>query len=290
MLDNHPQVAVPLDTTGLWARFEKRLGDYGDLATEANRGRIVGDLLKEERISLWKAPLGPGDILERWKDSSYPGLIQAFYEAYAATRGKVLWGDKDPGNMTRMDQLHRWFPDGRFIHIIRDGRDACLSHLTQSFGFENMLECAVAWREEVQWVRRIGAVLGPERYHELRYEDLVAAPEDQLKSICTFLGIQFSPAMLKYHETVEQSVPDEKRHIWPLLDQPPRSDNAGRWKQRMSNGARVCFEKRAGQVLAEMGYETLPHGASGAYLEEVRNLAGSAFRTIARKLRRQRGN
>jgi len=117
----------------------------------------------------------------------YPGIIDAFYRAYAGAKDKAIWGDKDPGNMLRIPGLLRWFPDARILHIIRDGRDACLSQLKQDFGFNDCLPCAEAWREQVWWVRQLGELLGPEQYLEVRYEDLVADAEGQLKRISRFL-------------------------------------------------------------------------------------------------------
>jgi hypothetical protein len=282
MLDSHPDIAIPLDTTGLWDRYEHRLPSYGDLAAEAGRRRLVADLLAEDRIRLWGTALTADQVLRRWTQPGYPGLIRAFYECYADLHRKRRWGDKDPGNMTRIEQLNRWFPDARFIHIIRDGRDACLSQTEQDFGFDNILECAGAWREEVQWVRRMGGLLAG-RYVELRYEDLVTGPEAVLQRLCRFLGISYDQSMLQYHQRVDSAIPAEKRHIWPLIDKPPQSDHAGRWKSRLSHGERVCFEKRAGAVLRDLEYEALPR-ASGAYWSELRSLVGTAWLAVRRRL------
>ena len=288
MLDNHPEIAIPLDTTGLWDRTERRLNAYGDLADVSNRKRLIKDLIEEERIRLWETPFTVDEVEARWQGAGYNGLIDAFYRSYAERRGKHYWGDKDPGNMVRMSQLDRWFPGSRFIHIIRDGRDACLSQLNQDFGFDDVLPCAAAWREQVWWVREIGKVLGPSRYFELRYEDLTARPEAMLREICRFLGIAYAPQMLEYHQKVEHSVPDSKRHLWPLLSEPPRADNTAQWKRKMRPGQRVCFEKRAGPLLRELEYETLPGNTSGGYWEELRSLARRARSGIAGRFRKKR--
>ena len=92
--------------------------------------------------------------------------------------------------------------------------------------------------------------------------------------------------MLEYHRRVGDSVPSEKRHIWPLLAQPPQLTACARWKREMSPGARICFEKRAGRVLREAGYETLDGGASGAYSTELRFLVARLYAAIRRCLRR----
>jgi hypothetical protein len=283
MLDSHPDVAIPLDTVGLWSRYAARLEEYGDLNVAADRDRLIADLLNEERIALWRMNASVSDVAGAIHKPGWPGIIDAMHCVYASSKGKTIWGDKDPGNMTRIDQLVSWFPGARFLHIIRDGRDACLSQLEQSFGFNDVLPCAVAWREEVTWVRRIGRILGAERYFEFRYEDLVRNPEPALQHICAFLGLPFDPSMLRYHERVADSIPDSKRHIWPLIGEPPRASNAEVWRSRMTPSTRTCFEKRAGPLLAELGYETLPGPASGAYLEELRQFAALALRALRRR-------
>lgn len=287
MLDSHPEVAIPLDTTGLWSRKERQLGAFGPLEDEANRRRLVESLLAEERIRLWQVPLTVDDVIRASSRAGYPGVIEGFHIAYARSKGKTRWGDKDPGTMVRLPSVLGWFPDARIVHIVRDGRDACLSLLRQSFGGDDLMRCAEQWREQVWWVRQIGGILGEERYHELRYEDLVEDPEAVLRPLARFLDLEWSPAMLEYHRRVEESVPEEKRHIWPLLDRPPQASARYRWKREMSEGERTCFEKRAGRVLAEYDYETLPGGASGAYLTEALLAARRARAAVAGRIRRR---
>lgn len=283
MLDNHPGVAIPLDVTGLWARYQEQLDRY-TLDDQASVRKLIADLLAEERIRLWPLPLSVDEIAAHRHRSGFPGIIDAFYRAYASRRGKSRWGDKDPGNILRISQVNRWFPNSQIVHLVRDGRGACLSHLAQAFGYDDLLECAAAWREQVWWVRRIGEILGPTRYHELKYESLITAPESELKRLCHFLGLDFAPEMLDYHTKVDQSIPPEKRHIWPLIGEPPRKENADKWKGQLSAGTRICFEKRAGTLLQELGYETGPQPWRGAYTTELRHLLAGAVRAIRARI------
>ena len=286
MLDSHPELAIPLDTTGLWARYERRLDEFGSLENPGSLRRLVGSLLEEERIRLWNVPLQPEQIIGASERPGFPGVIEGFYLAYAASHGKARWGDKDPGSMLRLATVLRWFPDARVVHIVRDGRDACMSLLKQEFGGNDLLHCAEQWREQVWWVRQIGSILGPDRYFELRYEDLVENPEGALRPLAAFLRLAWSPEMLEYHRRVGSAVPEEKRHIWPLLDRPPQEAARYRWKREMSSGKRVCFEKRAGRVLAESGYEVLAGGASGAYRTELVLALGRVRSALGGRLRR----
>jgi hypothetical protein len=70
-----------------------------------------------------------------------------------------------------------------------------------------------------------------------------------------------------------------------MLTDQPRADNTEQWKKKMTEGQRICFEKRAGTVLHALGYPTLPGKASGGYLAELNSLRRSAFLAIRRRIR-----
>ena len=189
MLDSHPQVAIPLDTTGLWARHEQRMDEFGSLSDVESRRRLIESILSDERIRLWETPLTVDDVIGASRLPGYPGVIEGFHRAYARAKGKSRWGNKDLVNMVHLDSVFRWFPEARIVRIIRDGRDACMSLIKQEFGGDDLLRGAESWREQVWWVRQIGRILGESRYFELSYEDLVKQPERALRPVATFLGI-----------------------------------------------------------------------------------------------------
>lgn len=285
MLDNHPGLAVPLDTVGLWAAYAARVDkDYSGLRSREAIVALVDDILREHRVKLWDAALTREQVLGFLTEPTYSCVVAAFYQAYASAKGKARWGDKDPGNMRRIDMILEWFPQAQILHIVRDGRDCCLSHLEQDFGHSSLLPCAVAWREEVEWVRRIGRILG-RQYLEIRYEDLVREPERVLQRVTSFLQVDYHPTMLNYHRKVSESVPTSKLHIWPMLTQRPQAAHVERWRSKMSRGDQVCFEKRAGAQLKALGYPTVGGpDPSGAYWSEGKALVTLGLQAIRRRL------
>ena len=123
--------------------------------------------------------------------------------------------NKNPDNSVRLRYLNRLFPDARFLHIVRDGRAVCASllkarelaqrffgsqhrHATSGTKVKDWDEISriwdedpVAgaghlWREVVATVKRDGAAIGPARFMEVRYEDFVARPEAELRSLARF--------------------------------------------------------------------------------------------------------
>ena len=87
--------------------------------------------------------------------------------------------------MQQLPLLERLFPDARYVHLIRDGRDTAVSFLSMPAGIvtrtwahpETAGEFACQWRAEVEAARALGEPRRARRYLEVRYEALVADPE-----------------------------------------------------------------------------------------------------------------
>jgi hypothetical protein len=136
--------------------------------------------------------------------------------------------------------LHLW-PDARFIHLVRDPRDVARSVVQKGWA-GNLYQAAEFWREaERCWDVLVGK-LPPERYIEVRYEELVASVRPQLTRICEFIGTRFSPSMLDYQADAQQyPKPD------PAL--------AYQWKSRLSAAETALVEARVGALMRARGYE-----------------------------------
>src|SRR6478672_7956226 len=75
--------------------------------------------------------ISPEDVRPRLHEGMTTGeAIAAVFEVYAQHEGKPRWGDKTPLYMQHLPLLERLFPDGLWVHLVRDGRDAALSFLS----------------------------------------------------------------------------------------------------------------------------------------------------------------
>jgi len=183
--------------------------------------------------------------------------IGAVYDAYAARQAKTRWGDKTPMYMQHLGLLERLFPDALSVHLIRDGRDAALSFLAMPEGIvtetwahpRSAADFACQWRTEVAAARRLGERAG-ERYLEVRYEDLVAAPERELRRICDLAGLAFEAGMLDYAGRVDVSAKPHQQS----LTRPP-TPGLRNWRTELAPADVAAFEEIAGDLLRELGYE-----------------------------------
>jgi hypothetical protein len=189
-------------------------------------------------------------------------FVTRLFDLYGERKGKPLVGDKSPGYVRYLELLHRLWPDAKFVHIIRDGHDVCLSALdwrkgvTSFFTFDEdpFTTAGVWWEWYVRLGREAGRQLGPGLYHELRYESLVAEPERQCAKLCDFLGIPYDASMLRFHEGRTSSKPGlSTKAAWLPVTRGLRD-----WRTTMDADAVLRFEAAASDLLDELGY---PRGA-----------------------------
>jgi hypothetical protein len=256
MIGAHPRIAVPLSATGLWYRYGRALDRYNGIQSRADLDRLVDDLLAEERVRLWDETFTREEVLDGLQAGDYAQVVARFHSLYAQRKGKDLWGNIDIGTLDDMDLANEWFPDVRFLHIVRDGRDVALSHKTYPYGASNIAECADHWVRDVRQNLKMGAMIGRRRYLVIRYEDLIRHTEGTLRRVCEFLEISYSSQMLEYGKMVDEKVPEDRRWLWPLLDKPPSTTPVYRWKKEMTATERTLFERMASSQLTDLGYET----------------------------------
>ncbi len=249
MLDGHSELAIPSESyfiPQLWDRH----GDRPD------PDAFLADLGRLARVGEWG--LTPDLISERMPAKpDFAQAVQAVYLAYAQRHGKRRFGDKTPSYMQRLGLLERAFPGARYVHLIRDGRDAGLSFVAlrrrPRFNWarpRGLGAFAAQWRLEVAGARSFGRDDADGRYLEIRFDDLVAAPEKTLGAVCSFLGLDFEPAMLEYHERFSAGHPIDHAS----LARPP-DPGVRRWREEMSDRDQRRFEAIAGDVLTQLGYE-----------------------------------
>ena len=164
--------------------------------------------------------------------------------------GKPRWGDKSPPYTWKAKRIQRELPEAHFIHLIRDGRDVALSLSEVSWGPGDVKAAAAKWVDELSRARERARRLAPGTYMELRFEDLVADPEPNLRRIAEFVELPWDATMLAYHQGAEERMSEVIRDFHPmgggtitaeerkrqheLVSSPPSSSRVGRWRTEMS--------------------------------------------------------
>jgi hypothetical protein len=215
-------------------------------------------------------------------------------EREALQEGKRIVGDKSPNSLLDGEAvrlLHDVYPDARLIFIVRDGRDAALSHRFQAFidspqhlGAEDLRireafsaspepflqgerslftekgirTAAESWVRNVTETDRLGQELFPGQYVSLRYEDLLKGPFESLCRLWGFLGADLSLPELEARVAAEMGQnPDadwQQQKAGGLAAPLQKKGRQGGWREIFTARDRQIFRERAGEVLTSWGY------------------------------------
>lgn len=147
---------------------------------------------------------------------------------------QVRWGWKNPRSMYVAPLIHAFFPDMRFIHVVRDGRDMAFSdnqnqrnkHYAALFGRMPVTDTPLAgaaasaqlWAaangQIVQWGQ---SVLG-NNYYRIRLEDLCTSPETGIRDLFSWLDYATDVAPLAQLVTPPESLGRWRNHDSATLD------------------------------------------------------------------------
>jgi hypothetical protein len=257
MLDAHPQLAIGPET-----QFLPDVIHLDDPVGGIVGSRTWGDF-----------GLDRDEFEQHAAGQNVAGVLRAFYALYAEAQGKPRWGEKTPGYVRNMDSIAIVLPEARFVHLIRDGRDVALSRRARGMGDgKPMAATAELWRKRIKSARRQAKALDG-RYMELRYEDLVADPEPSLRRICELIELDFDPAMLRHDKGASERLAelgdldaeggrrardaDERAGAHARAKQAASTSRTGAWRTEMHEEDRHEFERVAGDLLRDLGYDLL---------------------------------
>lgn len=182
-------------------------------------------------------------------------------DRYGVVHGTDLVVNKTVGAAVQVDALLATFPQARIVSLIRDGRDVAMSaigwrraprlsekHATWS---DQPLGTAALWWEwHVRRSREAGRASWPDRFHEVRYEELVRWPAATLTRICAFLGLEYDDAMLDYGRgRRREDASLDAKHGWQ-----PVTVGLRDWRRQLDPDELALFEAVAGDLIAELGY------------------------------------
>ena len=221
-------------------------------------------------------------------------VIDFILEREARGINVKIVGDKSPNSLLNgqaVRLMHKYYPDGRLLFIVRDGRDAAISHRFQTFidavqhltkddlrlrtDFESdpapfiegersiftersIRNAAIGWATNVSETDYEARTLLGDYYLSLRYEDLLAEPWTEMRKVWKFLDVDLSDSSLetRLNEELERN-PDkewQQKKAGSLIN-PLQKGKTGSWKDLFTARDKEIFKKFAGEMLMTWGYE-----------------------------------
>jgi hypothetical protein len=189
--------------------------------------------------------------------------IRDFYAGFQAEvlarSGKERWAEKDPTYTLLLDLVEELFPTAQYVHLVRDGHDVVAS-FRDRWGYRSAARAARSeWRRYVSAARALGAQLPVSRYHEIRYERLVAAPEPTLRDLLAFLGEAWDPRVLELDPQRHSGT--ERYRRFTAARRQEGGETAAIYRSRVGAGRsrldpllRALLHRSSASLLRELGY------------------------------------
>lgn len=142
---SHPALAVPYESHFIVPMCDITVRPRYETPQGFATDNFISDLLAQPAIRRWQLPEEElrAALFEHPCDCA--DAIRRVFALYAYRQGKPRYGDKTAVYVLSIAVLAHVFPEARFVHIIRDGRDVALSWLDTGwdFGPETVEEAAL---------------------------------------------------------------------------------------------------------------------------------------------------
>ena len=294
-LDAHPEVLCKGE--GRFFGEEYRREVLARTQTKQQPSSLYNALLGSEYLRLWierSVWTREGETEEQIRD--FVRLATDYFLTSELSKsGKKVVGDKTPLLGPKfVEEIHEIYPEAKVIHIIRDGRDQAVSFIHQQgnrakrgrthrlspeelakseayrrspqelaktgegmFAEKTLRKAAQNWDLRVGQAIEDGPALFGDAYTEVRYEDLLERPNQEIERLLGFLRVDTDRKLV---ERCVSSATFEKLSKGRERGQEDptsfyRKGVAGDWKDLFNERDRQVYKEEAGELLIRLGYE-----------------------------------
>jgi hypothetical protein len=255
---------------------------------------LYGAISSSEHLRTWieRSVWTDGEDVDEHLGNLQRLAVNYFLTQRLSKTGKKIVGDKTTFSRGEViEEIGALYPEARVIHVIRDGRDVAVSMIHHMWNYAKDtgafydlepedLEKRDAYRKDPasgeglftekrlkgiarSWATQVGkaveygpALLGS-NYAEVRYEDLLTSPEEEIGRLLRFLGAAAN------EEAVKRCIELSSFERWSEGRERGEEDTssfyrkgvAGDWREVFTERDKEAFKEVAGDVLIELGYE-----------------------------------
>ncbi|MFY9330607.1 MAG: sulfotransferase [Candidatus Nanopelagicales bacterium] len=176
------------------------------------------------------------------------GASRRFAETIISSRTRrdplSRWVDTTPANARAADRVLALFPEGKVVHMMRDGRDVAASFVSKTFGPSQVMEGLDAWRDrmieahEAELRAPVGRVL------RVDLTDLAARQRDAtLARLLQFLELE----------------PDARVKEWFDAKVLAAHVHEGRWRRDYDVDTAAMIDAKYAEILTELDTQGVAH-------------------------------
>ncbi|MEL7340256.1 MAG: sulfotransferase, partial [Bacteroidota bacterium] len=215
---------------------------------------------EELLAGLEKRPLHRQDI--------YAGVLRSRTQAAK----KQIPGEKTPQNLFYLKEILRLFPEARIINMVRDPRAVLLSQKRKwrrKYDVDSYIKDhrKEVWRLKMNyhpitisklWVSAIKAAKQFEAHPQvktIRFEDVTSQPEESLRAVCEFVGIEYADTMLEVEYNGSSTDLNLGQRRYGIQAKSERA-----WEQGLSKAEIFICQWICGRFFENYNYETIKVG------------------------------
>jgi hypothetical protein len=293
--DAHPEVLCKGE--GRFFGEEYRREVLTRTQTKQQPSSLYNALLGSEYLRLWierSVWTREGETDEQIRDLVRLAT-DYFLTTELSKSGKKVVGDKTPLLGPKfVEEIHEIYPEAKVIHIIRDGRDQAVSFIHQQgnrakrgrthrlspeelakseayrkspqelaktgegmFAEKTLRKAAQNWDLRVGQAIEDGPALFGDAYTEVRYEDLLERPNEEIERLLGFLGVDTDRTLVEHCMSSASFEKLSKGRERGQEDPTSfyRKGVAGDWKDLFNERDKQVYKEEAGELLIRLGYE-----------------------------------
>ncbi|MBM9514821.1 sulfotransferase family protein [Desulfogranum marinum] len=195
---------------------------------------------------------------------TFPSLIAFLFKYAGEKKGKTICGDQTPAHIFYTEDILKFFPNAKFINIVRDPRAVLLSQknkwkaakkmhqplreVVRAFFNYHPITTSLLWKRGIEAGTRAQSDLSPNVFHTIQFEQLLEDSEAVLQKLCSFIEVEFESGMLDVNVSMSSNETDEgKKGI--------RREVMNHWRKRLSETEIFISERINGELAEKEGYQ-----------------------------------
>lgn len=154
------------------------------------------------------------------------------------------WVDTTPANARAADRVLALFPEGRVVHMMRDGRDVAASFVSKPFGPDEVFAGLTEWRDRMVEAHEAEQRAPAGRVFRVNLEELAATRrEETLSELLAFLDLDDDQRM---RDWFDETVIAKQAHV-------------GRWRKDYDDDTAQRIDARYAEIIDELDERGVPH-------------------------------
>lgn len=257
IFDSHSQICGPIPTHigryifGNLQRFQ--------LGGDESQSQFVEDFLRifDTKIGKWQTRLSRSELTSSIRSKTLLNTYLDIYKKETKANGKSITFIKETRVYDWATMLAPIFNRIRFVYMVRDPRDMSLSWKKAPALKGGIPRASSIWAEDQAKYSLLATQLETTTglpIPIIKYEDLLSDPSATLTYVCSTLGLEFEPGMIKFHENFSTQSNASLVAEWKNTGRPLMSNNAGKFQNELSIEEIRYIETVCSEGMKGLGY------------------------------------